>query len=460
LSDSISEIEEWQQYYPTHSFKERDVLLKEYEMASNNVATQEKVFVNAANILFVLITILGSFLVAYFQYKPTLIELFSLKTLALILFAILFLSWLTIKYFSERQKSIAYDSRKIVVLRKMLGLDYGANQLVLPNQRLEGATNPFSIKMFPGWFTMTAYPFWIMILLTCSILTFLLPYFIISLNKYFVDELKLVIFQQNLSVFPLSYIIITILVILYAFSYRKNLYDSNESSMLIFSIILSKILSVKLTDSFEYILYRAKLAHYELLRLKYDVSALEKYLIRIEDRTFYKNRGISPRSIIRAIWEYIKRKKISGASTLTQQLVRSLFIIDYHKKIRRKILEIFLAFWANKKIAKRDILDIYIHAVRFEKGVIGIIPALSHFFPDLKSKVISNAQAFFLVERISNIRSSLLLDRLKILIKDMKEQKHLTIEDISELKLIYRTQVNSKRIIVNDNRSFEKWINE
>ena len=196
------------------------------------------------------------------------------------------------------------------------------------------------------------------------------------------------------------------------------------------------------------------------MRLKYNASSLEKFLIRIEDRTFYKNKGISPRGIIRAIWEYIKRKKISGASTLTQQLVRSLFIIDYNKKIRRKVLEIFLAFWAYNKIPKKDILDIYIHAVRFEKGVIGIIPALSHYFPDLKSKFISNAHAFFLVERISNIHSSLLLDRLKILISDMKEQKLLTIEEISELKMIYREQVNSKRIIVKDNRSFEKWINE
>ena len=187
-------MEEWQQYYPTHSYKERDVLIKEYEMASNNVSSQEKVFVNAVNILFVLITIFGSFIVAYFQYKPILIQLFSLKTMVLLLIVILFLSWLTIRYFSERQKSIVFDSRKIVVLRKMLGLDYGANQLVLPNQRLEGASNPFSIKMFPGWFTLTAYPFWIMILLTCSILAFLLPYFIISLNKFIVDELKLVIF--------------------------------------------------------------------------------------------------------------------------------------------------------------------------------------------------------------------------------------------------------------------------
>lgn len=460
MSNKISDIEEWQQYYPTHSFKKRDVLLKEYEMASNNVSSQEKVFVNAANILFVLTTIVGSFLVAYFQYRPTLIELFSLKTLALILFAIIFLSWLTIRYFSERQKSIAYDSRKIVVLRKMLGLDYGTNQLVLPNRRLEGASNPFFIKLFPGWFTITAYPFWIMILLTCSILTFLLPYFIISLNTYFINELRIIILHQNIDAYTLSYIIIIVLVILYAYSFRKNLYDSNESLTLIISIILSKILRVKLTDSFEYILYRAKLAHYELLRLNYDVSSIEQFLIRIEDRTFYKNKGISPKSIIRAIWEYLKRKKISGASTLTQQFVRSLFIIDYYKTIRRKILEIFLSIWAYKKIKKKDILDIYIHAVRFEKGVIGIMSALSHFFPEFKSKTISNAQAFFLVERISNIHSRLLLDRLKILIKDMEEQNLFNYLDVCELKDIYRNQVKKERIIVKDKTDFEEWLNK
>lgn len=460
MSNLEPELADWQQYYPTYIFKERDILLKEYEMASNNVASQEKVFVNAANILFVLITIMGSLLIGYFQHKPSLVEIFTLRSLTFILFANLFLSWLTIRYFSERQKSIAFDSRKIVVLRKMLGLDYGTNQLVLPNYRLEGASNPFYIKLFPGWFTITAYPFWIITLLTCSILSFLLPYFVVSLNEYFVDKLRIVIFHQNFDTLNLSYIFVAITGTFYAYSFRKNLFDSNESLTLIISSILSKFLRVRLSDSFEHILYRAKLAHYELVRLNYDVTTLEKYLIRIEDRTFYKNKGISPKSMIRAIWNYIKRRKMSGASTLTQQLVRSLFIIDYHKTYRRKVLEIFLAFWAYSKISKKSILEIYIHAVRFEKGVIGIIPALSHFFPDLKSKVISNAQAFFLVERISNIHSTLLLNRLKALINDMKEQKLLTTKEITELKLIYQHQVTEKRIIIKDNIAFEKWIKE
>jgi len=106
MKDSSLQQPEWQQYYPTYHFKKRDVLLKEYEAASNNVLSQERVFINATNLLLVVATIVGSGFVAYVQYKPNVSEIVSLRSLCIVSILLSSFSWLTVRYFADRQKSI------------------------------------------------------------------------------------------------------------------------------------------------------------------------------------------------------------------------------------------------------------------------------------------------------------------------------------------------------------------
>jgi hypothetical protein len=81
MNEQPQDQHKWQQYYPTYIFRDRDIVLKEYETASNNVLSQERVFVNAANLLLVIATVVGSAFVAYVQFKPDLSEILRLRSL-------------------------------------------------------------------------------------------------------------------------------------------------------------------------------------------------------------------------------------------------------------------------------------------------------------------------------------------------------------------------------------------
>jgi len=107
----------------------------------------------------------------------------------------------------------------------------------------------------------------------------------------------------------------------------------------------------------------------------------------------------------------VKLKRRSGRSTITQQLSGTLFIQDLSKLIRRKSIEIPLALWCNRNFSKDEQLNIYLASVRFEKGVYGVTEAMKHFWGDVRLAP-TMAESFFLVERVSNIKSKLLTNRI------------------------------------------------
>ena len=444
-------IEDWQQHYPTYRFKERDILLKEYESAAHNVESQEKIFLNAVNIILIVLAALGSFVLGKLnELLKYLSKLFLLEEI-LIVFIILtcLFSIFTLKYFADRQKSIIFDSRKIVVLRRMLSLDYGNLQLVLPNWRIEGANNPFAIKLFPGWFTYVAYPFWI------------ITFFASLLLLYFVKLLILEISSK--SVFYLNKEIITYLFLIIwisylAFLYRKSLYDTNERFSFSLAKIIAKIFRLRLVPDFEYIIYRAKLAKFETERIKIDLTYIKKFLIFIEDKEFYKHKGLSHKGLARAFLGLLKIKRRSGGSTITQQIARTLFIEDISKLFRRKIVEIILAKWMEKIMTKEDIIDIYISSVRFDYKVYGITAAIKHYFDKKIKKILSPFEAFFLIERVSNIKPRLILNKIDHTINQMVKSHLLSKNDVKEIKLLYANMVKSNKLNIEDVKKFNLWL--
>ena len=149
-------------------------------------------------------------------------------------------------------------------------------------------------------------------------------------------------------------------------------------------------------------------------------------------------RGILSRfKILRKKFGYIEH----GGSTITMQLARSLFIPSNQNKYFRKVIELLLSLWLNKQFTKGEILQLYIASVRYEKGVLGLSNAVKYFFGDLKNKELTNEEAFFLVERLSNITSTVIWNRIE----------HLVIRteiaiDKNKLKLIYNEQIDSGRL--------------
>lgn len=103
-------------------------------------------------------------------------------------------------------------------------------------------------------------------------------------------------------------------------------------------------------------------------------------IVSIEDSRFYEHRGISFKDIIRAAYVDIKKKEIAqGASTITQQLARNIFLHP-RTSIRRKVREALLAVQIEKKFTKREILELYLNQIYFGAGSYGIQAAARTYF--------------------------------------------------------------------------------
>ncbi|WP_457595651.1 penicillin-binding protein 1A [Hydrogenimonas sp.] len=107
-------------------------------------------------------------------------------------------------------------------------------------------------------------------------------------------------------------------------------------------------------------------------------------LVAIEDTLFFEHHGVNPEAIFRAIVKDIKaRKLVEGASTLTQQLVKTT-LLSREKKIQRKIKEALLSIRLERELSKPQILERYLNAVFFGHGYYGIrTAALGYFHKDL-----------------------------------------------------------------------------
>ncbi|MGZ6251132.1 MAG: transglycosylase domain-containing protein [Candidatus Chromulinivorax sp.] len=99
-----------------------------------------------------------------------------------------------------------------------------------------------------------------------------------------------------------------------------------------------------------------------------------------EDRMFYEHYGLSIRGIVRSLLVNLSRgKKVQGASTITQQLVRLLFF-DAKKTFKRKIKEQLFALLVEFQFTKDQILETYLNHVYFGHGIYGVQAAAQRFW--------------------------------------------------------------------------------
>jgi penicillin-binding protein 1A len=107
---------------------------------------------------------------------------------------------------------------------------------------------------------------------------------------------------------------------------------------------------------------------------------LKQAVIATEDRQFYEHAGVDLRGILRAIIRDIRAGEfVEGASTITQQLAKTLFLTP-RKSIMRKLKEAFLAFQIERRYTKDEILQLYLNQVYFGSGAYGVEAAARTFF--------------------------------------------------------------------------------
>jgi penicillin-binding protein 1A len=115
-----------------------------------------------------------------------------------------------------------------------------------------------------------------------------------------------------------------------------------------------------------------------------EVDALPAYVpaafVAIEDRRFYHHFGIDLIGVARALVTNIRHHGVrEGGSTITQQLAKTAFLSP-DRTLRRKAQEVFIAFWLEARLSKKQILSRYLSSVYFGDGVFGLRAAAQHYF--------------------------------------------------------------------------------
>ncbi|HEN20526.1 MAG TPA: PBP1A family penicillin-binding protein [Desulfobacteraceae bacterium] len=103
--------------------------------------------------------------------------------------------------------------------------------------------------------------------------------------------------------------------------------------------------------------------------------------ISAEDGRFFEHQGVDIKSIIRAFFKNINAGKISqGGSTITQQVTRSLLLMNTERTYRRKVREVVLSIQLENNFSKNQILFLYLNQIYLGQGSYGVEEASRTYF--------------------------------------------------------------------------------
>lgn len=110
-------------------------------------------------------------------------------------------------------------------------------------------------------------------------------------------------------------------------------------------------------------------------------KSLTQAVIATEDARFFEHPGLDIVGILRAAWTNIRHggRKVQGASTITQQLARSLFLSS-ERTFDRKLRELILAYKMELVLSKEQILEMYLNQIYFGQGAYGVAAAAQTYF--------------------------------------------------------------------------------
>lgn len=146
------------------------------------------------------------------------------------------------------------------------------------------------------------------------------------------------------------------------------------------SLVSDRTPSVTVLDSSDRILatygdFRGEIVPFD--RLPPDLVAA---VIATEDRRFFSHGGMDIFGVLRALIVNLRAGEVvQGGSTITQQVIKNVFLTP-ERSLKRKVQEVLLAFWLERKFTKQDILAIYLNRVYLGAGAFGIAAASHRYF--------------------------------------------------------------------------------
>ncbi len=186
-------------------------------------------------------------------------------------------------------------------------------------------------------------------------------------------------------------------------------------------------------------------------------SYVKNAFIAVEDKRFYRHKGVDPIRILGAIKNNILSGRFKeGASTITQQLVKNVYLSG-KKNFSRKINEIRLALEVEKHYSKEEILEIYLNTIYFGNNAYGIQSAAQTYF-DKNAENLTLSEAAVLAGMIkaptsyspgNNLEKC--LKRRNIVLSLMKEQNFISRKEYRKA-----TKETIDLSLINRNKSFYK----
>lgn len=343
--------------------------------------------------------------VEYLKEYETINQFAVYNAYLFLLFDCLFMEFVSI-YLAHLKKRIVISKRKIIVFRSNYDVQWqkGGLNLIFPKWTLEGAMNPFAIKMFNGFLNSDN----------------ILYLFLVAVNAMAV----LILGKSCLDFNFLNAIIISFLLLLPICCFRINLCDEHENVSFLILKAISKMLRFPICDNVENRIYEARINCLEVEK-SIDLKYGAELAVNIEDKTFWFNNGCELKSVFRAfflrtplIGAWLAQKKginkKTGGSTITMQMLRTLFFDDFTKEKRRKVFEVlFSILWINKIFSKKEILNLYLTSITYVKSKMGLLDALNVY---QLPKDMKKEHWFFLIERLAYVQKQTLnISRVKTL---------------------------------------------
>ena len=117
----------------------------------------------------------------------------------------------------------------------------------------------------------------------------------------------------------------------------------------------------------------------ESISIKQMPDNLQNAVVAAENRSFWSDSGIDPRGIIRAAFSNAKGNSTQGASTITQQYVKILYLTQ-ERSYERKMKEAVLSLKLQRTKSKTEILEGYLNTIYFGRGAYGVQAAAKAYF--------------------------------------------------------------------------------
>lgn len=190
-------------------------------------------------------------------------------------------------------------------------------------------------------------------------------------------------------------------------------------------------------------------------------------IVSIEDNDFFYHDGVNYKRIIQAgINNIIKGEFDQGASTITQQLVKNVYLSN-EKSIKRKISEVYLSTKIEKMLTKEEILECYLNNILFCNRIYGVEKASNYFFNHNCSELsIEEASLLAGIIQLPNYYNPLINpdkaeERRNLVLLKMYENNYITEEEYnSALNIHVKDYVYSNSILEYNNSYIDTVITE